>query len=161
MHPIYLQQIQTVYWIGLNIGIGYLRENFDHREIRQILLGSAGVVRCPGLSNRCTFGLANQQAGKYIPATELELIRFLPLPLGELVWNLSTQVNDIDLAAYINAFDPMRDNRRRFTPFLVYNMVYPSIYSNLVNLATLINWYDSFCTHTFSNLLRKTLLRSF
>ena len=67
--------------------------------------------RCPGLSNRCTFGLANQQAGKYISTTELDLIRFRPLPLGGLLWNLSTQVNDSYLAAYVNVFDPRRDNR--------------------------------------------------
>ena len=99
MHPIELQQIQTVYWSRLTIGIEALRENSDHRKIRESLLGSAGVVRCPGLSNRCKFVLANQQAGKYIYATGLELIRFRPLPLGELVWHLSTQVNDSYIAA--------------------------------------------------------------
>ena len=54
---------------------------------------------CPGLSNRCTFGLTNQLAGRYITATELEFIRFWPLPLGELLWHLITQVNESDLAA--------------------------------------------------------------
>ena len=37
------------------------------------LLGSSGVVSCPGLINRCIFGLVNQQAGSYAPATDLEL----------------------------------------------------------------------------------------
>ena len=63
------------------------------------LLGSAGVVRCTGLRNRCTFGLAKQQAGKHIPATELDLNRFRPLRLGWLVCHLRTQVNDSDIAA--------------------------------------------------------------
>ena len=47
-----------------SIGIGDLKDNSSHRKIREILLGSAGVGRHPGLSNRCTFLLANQQAGK-------------------------------------------------------------------------------------------------
>ena len=55
VEPIALQKIQTVYWSGLNIGIGALRENYDHRKIRERLLGSAVVGRCPGLSNQCTF----------------------------------------------------------------------------------------------------------
>ena len=59
----------------------------------EILLGSAGVGSCPGLSNRCTFGLANQQAGRYTPTTELEIIGFCPSPFGELVWHPSTQVS--------------------------------------------------------------------
>ena len=98
MHPIALQQIQTLYWSGLTIGIGALRDYSAHRKIMESVLGSAGVVRCPGWSNRYTFVLDNQQAGKYISATELELNRFCPLPLGDLVWYLSTQVNDSDLA---------------------------------------------------------------
>ena len=85
VHPISLQQIQTVYWSGLTIGIGSLRENSAHINIRESLLGSTGVDMYPGLINRCTFGLANQQAGKYIYATELELVRFRPLPLGDIV----------------------------------------------------------------------------
>ena len=97
MHPIALQQIQTVYWGGLNIGIGALRDNSAHRNIREGLLGSAGVGSCPGVSNRCTFLLANQQAGENIPATELKLDRFRHFPLGDLVWHLSKQVNYGDL----------------------------------------------------------------
>ena len=61
------------------------------------LLESAGVGRCPGLSNRCNFVLDNQQNGKYISATELDLNRFRPLPLRGIMWHLSTQVNDVYL----------------------------------------------------------------
>ena len=61
------------------------------------LLGCAGVGKCPGLSNRCTFWLANQQAGRYISATELDLDRFRPFPFGDILCHLSTQVNDSDL----------------------------------------------------------------
>ena len=107
------------------------------------LLGSAGVVSCPILSNQCMFGLSNQQNGSYAPATELEFIRFWTLPFRELVWHLNTQVNNGDLTTYITFFDPMRGNRRRFVPFLVYSLVYPSIDSKLVILATLSPWYDA------------------
>ena len=48
---------------GLTIGIGALRYNFTHTNIREILLGSTGLGSCPGISNRCTLGLSNQQAG--------------------------------------------------------------------------------------------------
>ena len=54
---------------------------------------------CPGLINLYIFGLANRLAGRYTPATELEIIRFLPLPLGELVGHLIKKANNIDLAA--------------------------------------------------------------
>ena len=40
------------------------------------------------------FGLANQLAGIFASATELDLKRFRPLSFGELVWHLSTQVNN-------------------------------------------------------------------
>ena len=53
------------------------------------------------------------------------------------MWHLSTQVKNSDLAAYITDFDAMRDNFRRFIPFLVYALVYPSIASNIMTLATL------------------------
>ena len=99
VHPISLQQIQTLYWSGLTFGIGSLRGNFFHRNIRGVLLGSAVVVRRTGLSNRCMFGFDNQQAGKYISATEVELVRFCLLPLGDLVWHLRTQLNDSDISA--------------------------------------------------------------
>ena len=128
-------------------------------NIRESLLVRAGVGRRPGLSNRCTFGLSNQLAGRYIPATELDLIRLRPFPLGDLVWYLITQLNNGDLAAYITVFDPRRGKRRRFIPFLVYALVYPSIASNLVTLATLSPWSDYLCTHTLSPLFRKPLLR--
>ena len=105
-------------------------------------------MRCTGLSNQSTFLLTKQQAGKYISAAELELDMFCPLPFGGLVWHLITQVIYIDLAAYITVFGPRRDKRRQFITFLVYDMVYPSISSNLVILATLSPWYDYVRTHT-------------
>ena len=52
------------------------------------------ICRCPGLSNRCTFGLANRLAGRFSPATDLYLNRFWPSPFGELVCHLGTQVNN-------------------------------------------------------------------
>ena len=148
MQTISLKQIQTVCWIGLTIGIGALRYSFAHRKIRESLVGRVGVFRCPVLSNCCTFLLANKKSGKYIYATDLEFNRFRPFPIGELVWHLSTQVNDGLLAAYITVFDPSRDNCRCFIPFLVYTLVYPIISSNLVTLTTLSPWSDSVCTHT-------------
>ena len=39
------------------------------------------------------------------------------------------------------------DNRRCFILCLVFALVYPSIAENLVTLATLRPWSDSFCTH--------------
>ena len=159
VHPIYLQQIQTVYWSGLNIGIWSLWENPAYRNSRKILSGRAGVGRCTGLSNWCTFGLVNQQAGKYITDTELELIMFCPLPLGEMLCHLSTQVKGSDTDAYIAVFDPRRDNTRRFIPFMVYDLFYSSISSNLATLANLSPCYDSVRTHTCSPFLRKPLLR--
>ena len=130
------------------VWIGDLWENSAHRKIRESLLGSAGVGSCPVISNPCTLVLANQQAGIYAPDTELELIRFRPFIFGELVCHLITQVNDGILTAYITVFDSRRGKFRRFIPFLVYNLVYPRIDSNLVNLATLSTWSDSVCTHT-------------
>ena len=94
-----LQQIHTVYCCGLTIGIGAIRDNSSHRKIREILLVRTGAHRCPGLSNQCTFLLVNKQAGEYISAAELELNRSRHFPLGEIVWYLSTQANDSDIAA--------------------------------------------------------------
>ena len=68
-------------------------DNYAHSKIRESLLGSTGVGRCPVLSNQCTFGLSKRLAGRYTSVTELELIRFCTFPLGELVWYLTTQVN--------------------------------------------------------------------
>ena len=82
-----------------------------------------------------------QPIGRYIhPATELELIRFRPLPLGQILWHLSTQVNGVIIAAYMYVFEPRRGKRRSFINFMVYSLVYPSISSNLVALATTIPW---------------------
>ena len=159
VHPISFQQILTVYCSGLTIGIGSLRENSFHRKIREILLGIAGGGRCLGLSNRCTFWLANKQAGKYISATELDLNNFGPLSLGELMWYLRIKVNYSDLASYTTVFDPRRDKNRWFIPFLFYALVYPNIASNLVNLSTLSPWYHYVCTHTCYPFSRKLLLR--
>ena len=91
---------QTVFSSVLNIGIGSLRENSTHRNIRKILLGSTWVGSCPSISNQCTLGLSNQQARIYAPNTELEIIRFQPFPFRELVCHLIKQVNDNLLAAY-------------------------------------------------------------
>ena len=60
---------------------------------------------------------------------------------------LSTQVNDSDLAAYITVFDPRRDKRRRFIPCLFYALVYPSIDSNILTLATRSPLCDSVEEH--------------
>ena len=59
VHPIALQQIQTVYYSGLNNGIGSLRGKYSHGNMRERLLVCAEVGMCPGLSNRCNFLLAN------------------------------------------------------------------------------------------------------
>ena len=59
------------------------------------------------------------------------------------MWHLITQVNDADLAYYINVLELSRYKRRRFIPFLVYALFYPIIASNLMNLATLSPWSDS------------------
>ena len=40
------------------------------------------IYRCPGLSNRCTFGLANQMAQRFLPTTDLEINMFWPPPFG-------------------------------------------------------------------------------
>ena len=158
MQTISLQKIQTVYWGGFTIEIGALQENSALKNISESLLGSAGVGRCPGWSNRCTFWLKNQQSRKYISATELELNRFQTLDLGDLVRHLSTQVNDSYIAAYTNVFDPRRDKRSWSIPFLVYALVYPIIACNLVTLDTLSPWSEYFCTHTCSPLLSKLIL---
>ena len=105
------------------------------------------------------FGLSNQQAGKYIFATKLELIRFCSFPLEDLMWNLITQVNDGDLAAYITVFDLSRYKGMCFTPFLVYDMVYLSISRNLVTLATLSHWSGYVFMHDCYPFLSKPLLR--
>ena len=57
------------------------------------------IYRFTGLINRCTFGLSNRLAGSSAPATDLDLNRFCLSPFREFVWNLSTQVNNILLAA--------------------------------------------------------------
>ena len=44
-------------------------------------------------------------------------------------------------------------------PLLVNDLVYPSITSNLVTLATLSPWSDSVYTHTCSPFSRQPLLR--
>ena len=103
--------------------------------------------------------MANQHAGSYSPATELELIEFWPLPFEELVWHLSIHVNDGILISDIIVFDMRRVKHRRFIPFLVYALIYPIIASNLVTVDTLSTWYDSACMHTCSTLSSKPLLR--
>ena len=58
------------------------------------------------------------------------------------MWHLSTQVNGGLLATYITVFDLIRGKRRRFIKFLVYALVYPIIYNNLMNLDTLSPCYN-------------------
>ena len=98
-------------------------------------------------------------AGSFARSTELELNMFQPSPFGDLVCHLSTQVNTGLLSAYITIFDPRRDKRRFFIPYLVYALIYPSIASKLVTLDNLSPWSDYVCTYTSSPLSRKTLLR--
>ena len=96
--------------------------------------------------------------GSKTPNTELELIMFQNFPLGKLVWHLITQVNGGIIAAYITVFDPRKVKRRRLIPFMVYDLVYPSIASNLLTLYTISPWYDYVCKHTWSPLSINTLL---
>ena len=117
------------------------------------------ICRFPGLSKRCTFVLANLLYGSFVPATELELNRFGHFPFGGILCNLITQVNNGLLAAYITVFETRRDKRRCFITCLVYALVYPSISSNLVTLATLSPRSDSVCTHTCSPFSINPLLR--
>ena len=70
------------------------------------------------------------------------------MTFGELVWYLSTQVNDDPLAAYINAFDPSRGKCRPFITFLVYALVYLSISSNILTFDNLSPWSDSIYMRT-------------
>ena len=91
VRPIILQQIQTVYWSGLTIGIVALWYNSNYRNIRESLLGSAVLGRCTGLIKRGTFWLANKKSGKYISATKLDINRFKPLSVGDIVWHTSEQ----------------------------------------------------------------------
>ena len=99
--------------------------------------------------------------GAFHPLLSRILIGFalLPSPFGELVRHLITQVKICLLFTYITVFDPKRGNHRYFIPFLVYDLVYPSIYINLATLATLSPWSDSVRTHTCFPFLRKPLLR--
>ena len=143
----------------MTIGIGALWDTSTHRKMTKSLLGSAGLGIFPRLSNRLTFGLVNQQTGSYDPTTELELIRFWNLYLGELAWYLIAQVNDSILSYYIIVFDLKRVKHRRFIPFMVYALVYLSISSNLVTLDTQIPWSEYVCTHTCPPFLSKPLLR--
>ena len=57
------------------------------------------ICGCTGLRNQCKFELANLLAGISATATELEINRFWNAPSGELVWHLSTQVNNGLVAA--------------------------------------------------------------
>ena len=70
-----------------------------------------------GLSNRCTFALANGLAGMFISRYWVSLIGFGLRPFMELVWHLSTQVNICYLAVYITVFERRRGERRCFIPF--------------------------------------------
>ena len=143
----------------MTTGIGPLRENFAHQNIRESLLGSSEVGSCPSLSKLFTYVLANQLCGSYNLTTELDIIRFWNFPFGGLVWHFSTKANDGILYVYVTVFEPRRVKRRQLINFLVYALVYPSIDSNLVNLAILSNWSESFCMHTCYLFSRNPLLR--
>ena len=84
---------------GFIIGIGDFWEHSAHGNIRESLLGSAGVGSCLGISNQCKLVLDNQQAEINSPATDLNLVRFWPFPFECLLCHLSTQVNNGILAA--------------------------------------------------------------
>ena len=146
VHPITLQNT-LVFRSGFTIWIGSLWEHFDNRKIRESLLVSAVLGSCTGISNQCMLVLANQKSERYSPATELESIRFWSLPFGNLVWHISTQLNDGLIVAYIIVFYPRRGKSRCFIPFMVYALVYPNIYRNLVAFAALSPWCDSFWKH--------------
>ena len=88
-HPLFLKSQQV---IGTNCKYTRGFENHSY------------ICRCPGLSNRCSFGLANQMAGRFSPATELEINRFLPSSFRYIMWHLSTQVNNALLSSYITIF---------------------------------------------------------
>ena len=94
------------------------------------------ICRCPRLSSLCTPGLASQLDGSFASDNELYINRFWPSPFGEFVWNVSTQMNNGILAAWITVFDLRRDKRRCLIPCLVYALLYQSISSNLMTLAT-------------------------
>ena len=143
--------------IGYTIGIGYLQENSTHINIRESLLGNAGVGSCPGISNWCKNDWPTNTLGDKIPGTELELLQFCSFPFGLLVRHLVTQVNNSLLAAQFIVFYLRRSKRRIFIFFLIYVLVYPSIYSILATLDALSPWSDSVCTHTCSPFLRKPL----
>ena len=149
---------QNVFRSVLTILIGALRDNSTHRKVMESLLGIIVVGSCPSISNRCTLILVNQKARIYASATELDIIRFEPLAFRELMWHISTKVNDGLLAAYITVFVLRKGKRRWFITFLVYALVYMSIDVNLVTLATLSPWYDSVWTHICSPLSRSLLL---
>ena len=73
------------------MGIVALQDNSAHKKIMESLIGNGVAGSCPDLSNWCIFGLDNQQAGSYTPATELEIISFWPSPFGELATQNTTE----------------------------------------------------------------------
>ena len=91
--------------------------------------------------------------------TELDLNSFRPSPFRELVCHLSTQANNGLLDIYIAVFEQRRDKRRCFIPYLVYSLVYTSIASKHVTLATLSPRSDSVCARICSPFSRKPLSR--
>ena len=156
----YCQAIVPYCTIKYNISFFLnINKSFEQTEKDKKVFYRFFICGCPGLSNRCTFGLVNWLSGRFAPATELELSIFRPSPFWELVCHLSTQANNGLLAAYITFFDLRRGKRRCFIPFTIYALVYPSISSNLVTLANLSPWSYSVCTHNCSPFSRKPLLR--
>ena len=134
-------------------------KNSAHRKITESLLGIAGGGSCPGLSNRCIFDWPTNRLGNTFLLLSQSLLGFGLCPQERSCGTSSQQVNDSDIAAQITVFYLRRDNRRRFTPFLVYALIYPIIAIHLMTLATLSPWQDSVCTHTCYPLLRKPILR--
>ena len=66
-----------------------------NREVYERVLALFFLQQLPGLSNRCTFAFDQPTGWYFIPATELELNMYCPSPLGDLVWHLITQVNNM------------------------------------------------------------------
>ena len=62
----------------------------------------------PGLSNRCTFALANGLDGRFISRYWVNLIGFSLCPPRDIVWHLSTKVNNSLLVVYITVLAQVR-----------------------------------------------------
>ena len=117
----------------LTIRIGALRENSAHRKITKEFLWNVGVSRCPGISNWWKFGLYDQLAGSFTPATELEINRFWTLPFGEFVWHLSTQVNNKFPADYIKTWSSPRFHLLSHSLVCIKNHLFIVVIGRIIN----------------------------